>query len=121
AILHLLYSRFFVRAMKATGHVSAVEEPFDGLFTQGMVVHETYRLGSGSTAQWVEPAKVRIEEADGKRSATLASTGEKLNIGAIEKMSKSKKNVVDPDDIISGYGADTARWFMLSDSPPDRD
>jgi leucyl-tRNA synthetase len=121
AILHLLYSRFFVRAMKATGHVNTVEEPFEGLFTQGMVVHETYRLGSGAGAQWIEPAKVRIEEVDGKRSATLASTGEKVTIGSIEKMSKSRKNVVDPDDIISGYGADTARWFMLSDSPPDRD
>jgi leucyl-tRNA synthetase len=121
AILHLLYSRFFVRAMKATGHVNVVEEPFEGLFTQGMVVHETYRLGSGSGAQWVEPARVRIEEVDGKRSATLASSGEKLTIGSIEKMSKSRKNVVDPDDIIASYGADTARWFMLSDSPPDRD
>ncbi|MGN6465985.1 MAG: leucine--tRNA ligase [Rhizobiaceae bacterium] len=121
AILHLLYSRFFVRAMKATGHVNTVEEPFEGLFTQGLVVHETYRLGSGANAQWVEPAKVRIEETDGKRSAALLSNGEKLTIGAIEKMSKSKKNVVDPDDIISSYGADTARWFMLSDSPPDRD
>jgi leucyl-tRNA synthetase len=121
AILHLLYSRFFVRAMKATGHVNTVAEPFEGLFTQGMVVHETYRLGSGANAQWVEPAKVRIEETDGKRSAALLSNGEKLTIGAIEKMSKSKKNVVDPDDIISSYGADTARWFMLSDSPPDRD
>ncbi len=121
AILHLLYSRFFVRAMKATGHVNAVEEPFEGLFTQGMVVHETYRLGSGPNAQWVEPAKVRIEEVDGKRGATLISSGEKVTIGSIEKMSKSRKNVVDPDDIISGYGADTARWFMLSDSPPDRD
>jgi leucyl-tRNA synthetase len=121
AILHLLYSRFFVRAMKATGHVNAVEEPFEGLFTQGMVVHETYRLGSGPNAQWVEPAKVRIEEVDGKRCATLVSSGEKVTIGSIEKMSKSRKNVVDPDDIISGYGADTARWFMLSDSPPDRD
>jgi leucyl-tRNA synthetase len=121
AILHLLYSRFFVRAMKVTGHVNTVEEPFEGLFTQGMVVHETYRLGSGAGAQWIEPAKVRIEEIDGKRNATLVSNGEKLTIGAIEKMSKSKKNVVDPDDIISGYGADTARWFMLSDSPPERD
>jgi leucyl-tRNA synthetase len=86
-----------------------------------MVVHETYRLGSGPNAQWVEPAKVRIEEVDGKRCATLVSSGEKVTIGSIEKMSKSRKNVVDPDDIISGYGADTARWFMLSDSPPDRD
>ncbi len=121
AILHLLYSRFFVRAMKATGHVNVVEEPFEGLFTQGMVVHETYRQGSGPTAQWIEPAKVRVEETDGKRTATLMSSGEELSIGAIEKMSKSKKNVVDPDDIIASYGADTARWFMLSDSPPDRD
>ncbi|PYE87979.1 leucine--tRNA ligase [Phyllobacterium leguminum] len=117
AILHLLYSRFFVRAMKATGHVNAVEEPFQGLFTQGMVVHETYRDKNG----WVAPADIRIEESDGVRKAVLVSTGEPVEIGSIEKMSKSKKNVVDPDDIIASYGADTARWFMLSDSPPDRD
>ncbi|WP_420961430.1 leucine--tRNA ligase [Brucella sp. IR073] len=117
AILHLLYSRFFIRAMKATGHVNAVEEPFQGLFTQGMVVHETYRDKNG----WVSPADIRIEESDGQRKATLISTGEPVEIGSIEKMSKSKKNVVDPDDIIASYGADTARWFMLSDSPPDRD
>ncbi len=117
AILHLLYSRFFTRAMKATGHVNEVEEPFEGLFTQGMVVHETYRGSKG----WMAPADVRIEEADGKRRAFLIETGEELTIGSIEKMSKSRKNVVDPDDIISSYGADTARWFMLSDSPPDRD
>ena len=117
AILHLLYSRFFTRAMKATGHVNVVEEPFQGLFTQGMVVHETYRGAQG----WVTPAEIRIEEADGKRRATLIDTGEEVAIGSIEKMSKSKKNVVDPDDIIASYGADTARFFMLSDSPPDRD
>lgn len=117
AILHLLYSRFFTRAMKATGHVNAVEEPFEGLFTQGMVVHETYKGASG----WVTPAEVRVEEADGKRSAFLATSGEEIAIGPIEKMSKSRRNVVDPDDIIAGYGADTARWFMLSDSPPERD
>ncbi|MCO6393296.1 leucine--tRNA ligase [Aliihoeflea aestuarii] len=117
AILHLLYSRFFTRAMKATGHVNVVEEPFQGLFTQGMVVHETYRGVQG----WVTPAEIRIEEADGKRRATLIDTGEEVAIGSIEKMSKSKKNVVDPDDIIASYGADTARFFMLSDSPPDRD
>jgi leucyl-tRNA synthetase len=117
AILHLLYSRFFIRAMKATGHVNVVEEPFQGLFTQGMVVHETYRDKNG----WVAPADIRIEESDGQRKATLISTGEPVEIGSIEKMSKSKKNVVDPDDIIASYGADTARWFMLSDSPPDRD
>ena len=117
AILHLLYSRFFARAMKATGHLGAVEEPFEGLFTQGMVVHETYRGPHG----WVQPADVRITEADGQRRASLSADGTPIEIGSIEKMSKSKKNVVDPDDIIASYGADTARWFMLSDSPPDRD
>jgi leucyl-tRNA synthetase len=117
AILHLLYSRFFTRAMKATGHIG-LEEPFAGLFTQGMVVHETYRTKSG---EWVTPAEVKIE-ADGEvRRATLITTGEEVEIGAIEKMSKSKRNTVDPDEIIAGYGADVARWFMLSDSPPERD
>lgn len=120
AILHLLYSRFFTRAMRETGHVS-LSEPFKGLFTQGMVVHETYKLGSGSGGQWVAPADVRIEEIDGTRRASLIATGEEVTIGSIEKMSKSKKNVVDPDDIIASYGADTARFFVLSDSPPDRD
>ncbi|MCB1465118.1 MAG: class I tRNA ligase family protein, partial [Nitratireductor sp.] len=115
------YSRFFARAMKVAGHLNEVEEPFDGLFTQGMVVHETYRRGNGAQATWVTPAEVRIEETDGKRRAFLIESGEELTIGSIEKMSKSRKNVVDPDDIISSYGADTARWFMLSDSPPDRD
>jgi leucyl-tRNA synthetase len=117
AILHLLYSRFFTRAMKATGHVNVVEEPFEGLFTQGMVVHETYKGPQG----WVSPAELRIEEVDGQRRASLLSDGTPVSIGSIEKMSKSKKNVVDPDDIIASYGADTARWFMLSDSPPERD
>ena len=117
AILHLLYSRFFARAMKATGHLTTVEEPFEGLFTQGMVVHETYKGPHG----WVTPAEVKISEIDGKRSAVLASDGSPIEIGSIEKMSKSKKNVVDPDDIIASYGADTARFFMLSDSPPERD
>jgi leucyl-tRNA synthetase len=121
AILHLLYSRFFARAMKITGHLNAVEEPFEGMFTQGMVVHETYRLGSGANGAYVTPAEVRVEESDGQRRAKLVATGEEIEIGPIEKMSKSKKNVVDPDDIIGSYGADTARWFMLSDSPPDRD
>jgi len=116
AILHLLYSRFFTRAMKKTGHVN-VAEPFKGLFTQGMVVHETYRDHNG----WVSPGEVRIEEKNGKRIATHFSTGEPVKIGSIEKMSKSKKNVVDPDDILASYGADTVRWFMLSDSPPERD
>ncbi|EJN05611.1 leucine--tRNA ligase [Phyllobacterium sp. YR531] len=120
AILHLLYSRFFTRAMKVAGHLD-ISEPFKGLFTQGMVVHETYRLGTGANGNWVTPAEVRLEEADGKRRAVLIATGEEVEIGSIEKMSKSKKNVVDPDDIIASYGADTARWFMLSDSPPERD
>ncbi|MBW8298782.1 MAG: leucine--tRNA ligase [Hydrogenophaga sp.] len=120
AILHLLYSRFFTRAMRETGHVN-LSEPFKGLFTQGMVVHETYKLGSGAHGQWVAPADIRIEEVDGARRAVLLETGEEVTIGSIEKMSKSKKNVVDPDDIIASYGADTARFFVLSDSPPDRD
>ncbi|PST17701.1 leucine--tRNA ligase [Rhizobium sp. JAB6] len=120
AILHLLYSRFFTRAMRETGHLD-VKEPFKGLFTQGMVVHETYSRGSGLTREWVSPADIKIEEVDGQRRATLLSSGEDITIGSIEKMSKSKKNVVDPDDIIASYGADTARFFVLSDSPPDRD
>ena len=117
AILHLLYSRFFTRAMKATGRVG-FDEPFDGLFTQGMVVHETYRTADGGFAA---PAEIEII-ADGEaRRATLLATGEPIEIGPIEKMSKSKRNTVDPDEIIAAFGADTARWFMLSDSPPDRD
>jgi leucyl-tRNA synthetase len=120
AILHLLYSRFFTRAMRETGHVD-VKEPFKGLFTQGMVVHETYSRGAGMTREWVAPADIRIDDTDGKRRAFLLTNGEEIAIGSIEKMSKSKKNVVDPDDIIASYGADTARFFVLSDSPPERD
>ena len=117
AILHLLYSRFFTRAMKATGHV-AMDEPFAGMFTQGMVVHETYKKQDGTFAS---PAEIDITGDGTTRSATLLSDGSTIEIGSIEKMSKSKRNTVDPDDIIGTYGADTARWFMLSDSPPDRD
>ena len=117
AILHLLYSRFFTRAMQVTGHIG-MKEPFEGLFTQGMVVHETYRKADG---EWVVPAEVQIETIGDKRVAKLAATGETVEIGHIEKMSKSKRNTVDPDDIIASFGADTARWFMLSDSPPERD
>jgi leucyl-tRNA synthetase len=117
AILHLLYSRFFARAMRATGHLD-LDEPFAGLFTQGMVVHETYQAANG---EWAMPAEVKIEGIGEQRRATLIATGEPVEIGAIEKMSKSKRNTVDPDDIIADYGADTARWFMLSDSPPERD
>ncbi len=117
AILHLLYSRFFTRAMRATGHIG-LDEPFAGLFTQGMVVHETYRKADGTHA---EPAEVEIKVEGDRRYAVLAATGEPVEIGPIEKMSKSKRNTVDPDDIMGTFGADTARWFMLSDSPPERD
>ena len=117
AILHLLYSRFFTRAMTVTGHAK-LDEPFAGLFTQGMVVHETYRKQDGG---WVTPAEIKIEGMGEARRATLIATGEEVKIGSIEKMSKSTRNTVDPDDIIGAYGADVARWFVLSDSPPDRD
>ena len=117
AILHLLYSRFFTRAMKKTGHIG-MDEPFAGLFTQGMVVHETYKKKDGT---WAMPAEVKIDGAEGARKATLIATGEPVEIGSIEKMSKSKRNTIDPDDIMESYGADVARWFMLSDSPPERD
>jgi leucyl-tRNA synthetase len=117
AILHLLYSRFFTRAMKATGH-AGLDEPFAGLFTQGMVVHETYRRPDG---EYVLPSEVTIEAKGDQRVAKLTETGEAIEIGAIEKMSKSKRNTVDPDDIMGTYGADVARWFMLSNSPPEGD
>jgi len=119
AILHLLYSRFFARAMGATGNLNPkLKEPFAALFTQGMVVHETYRSAEG---QWLLPTEVRLEGEGDARRATEIATGKPAAIGSIEKMSKSKKNLVDPDDIIQHYGADCARWFMLSDSPPERD
>ena len=119
AILHLLYSRFFARAMGVTGHLApTLKEPFGALFTQGMVVHETYKSGDG---KWLLPTEVQFHGEGATRSATELSTGKPAVIGSIEKMSKSKKNLVDPDDIIAGYGADCARWFVLSDSPPERD
>ncbi|MBO6826276.1 MAG: leucine--tRNA ligase [Sneathiella sp.] len=114
AILHLLYSRFFSRAMKETGAVD-FEEPFSGLFTQGMVTHETYRAEDGT---WLFPQEV-VTNDDGK--PVHIETGASVTIGGVEKMSKSKKNVVDPGEIIDKFGADAARWFVLSDSPPDRD
>jgi leucyl-tRNA synthetase len=113
AILHLLYSRFFTRAMKATGHVG-LDEPFAGLFTQGMVTHETYK---GADGRWLYPEELAWR--DGRPAH--AETGEPVTIGGVESMSKSKKNTVDPTAILESYGADTARWFMLSDTPPERD
>ena len=113
AILHLLYSRFYARAMEKIGQPN-VAEPFASLFTQGMVIHETYRTEKG---EWVLP----VEAAQKEGVWVHTKSGEPLILGGIEKMSKSKKNVVDPDTIIAAYGADTARWFMLSDTPPERD
>ena len=117
AILHLLYSRFFTRAMRKCGYLD-LDEPFAGLFTQGMVVHETYRDADG---QWLAPSEIRVETDGDMRRAFLLGDDEPVEIGPTEKMSKSKRNTIDPDEIISTYGADTARWFMLSDSPPERD
>jgi len=113
AILHLLYARFFTRAMHKTGHVS-LDEPFRGLFTQGMVTHETYKDENG---KWLFPEEVTVRDGN----SVHVTTGAPVTVGAVESMSKSKKNVVDPDSIIGAYGADTARWFMLSDTPPERD
>jgi len=114
AILHLLYSRFFTRAMTATGH-TGLAEPFAGLFTQGMVQHESYK---GADGRWLYPTEVE-KRPDG--SAVHRETGESVTVGRVEAMSKSKRNTVDPDAIIGRYGADTARWFILSDNPPERD
>ncbi len=117
AVLHLLYARFISRALSDAGLMN-VREPFAGLFTQGMVVHETYRRADGA---WVEPTDVELVNEGGQRSARQLSTGESLTIGDIEKMSKSKKNVVAPQEIVDTHGVDAGRLFVLSDSPPERD
>ncbi|HJV43035.1 leucine--tRNA ligase, partial [Caulobacter sp.] len=117
AILHLLYARFITRALKDEGLLS-VEEPFAGLFTQGMVTHEAYKNEAG---EWVEPSEVVISAEGNTRSAKHAKTGAPIVIGDVEKMSKSKKNVVAPEDIFEAYGVDSARLFVMSDSPPERD
>jgi len=118
AILHLLYARFWTRALARIGKID-VTEPFASLFTQGMVTHETYSRTDPANGQpiWYAPAEVE-RSGDG---ATLKADGQPVEIGRVIKMSKSKKNVVDPDDIVARYGADAIRWFMLSDSPPERD
>ncbi len=113
AILHLLYARFWTRALQRLGQLD-IAEPFKGLFTQGMVTHETYRDADG---RWLSPDEV--EQKGGKWVAV--ATGEAVAAGRVEKMSKSKRNTVDPEPILEQYGADAVRWFMLSDSPPERD
>ena len=114
AILHLLYARFWTRALERIGKLS-VKEPFKGLFTQGMVTHETYKSTDG---RWLSPDEIRVGEGG---AVIEAATGAGVERGRIEKMSKSKKNTIDPEPILDRYGADAVRWFMLSDSPPERD
>ena len=115
AILHLLYSRFFMRALKKNDATVKMNEPFKGLFTQGMVCHETYKDKNG---KWLNPTEV---EKNNKGKYIKISDKSPVHVGSSESMSKSKKNVVDPESMINVYGADSVRWFILSDSPPEKD
>ena len=116
AILHLLYSRFFMQALAYKNDDFKLKEPFNGLFTQGMVCHETYK---DQTDTWLSPDEVISE--DGKKFYKKDNPSEKIVVGPIESMSKSKKNTIDPENIIKNYGADSVRLFILSDSPPEKD
>ena len=116
AILHLLYSRFFMHALSFKNDKFKLKEPFEGLFTQGMVCHETYKDKNNN---WVSPEDVQSE--DGKNYFLKSNKEEKITVGSSESMSKSKKNTIDPEIIIKNYGADSVRLFILSDSPPEKD
>ena len=115
AILHLLYSRFFMKAINLEKNNSKINEPFNGLFTQGMVCHETYKLEN----KWLNPTEV--ETSDGKNYFLKNDITKKVKVGPSESMSKSKKNTIDPQKMIENYGADSVRFFILSDSPPEKD
>ena len=116
AILHLLYSRFFMQALSFKNDKFNETEPFKGLFTQGMVCHETYKDKNNN---WLSPNQVYSE--DGKNFYKKNDPSEKIIVGANESMSKSKKNTIDPEMIIENFGADAVRIFILSDSPPEKD
>ena len=115
AILHLLYSRFFMQAISYKNNNIDLKEPFKGLFTQGMVCHETYKDPENN---WISPDEITVK--DGKKVLKKDNSTE-IKVGPIESMSKSKRNTIDPEKIIDAYGADSVRLFILSDSPPEKD